>query len=123
MQVQDLNGNYRIVKKRIWDPLEPTYVRVPLAPLTRSWVKQIADLKADEGGSAFNVRSLVGVNLADLVGSGFQVVYMNPPIGTSISIDQFVCVCSNQGITSDSLGDKSWLSIYLDREGADSADT
>ncbi|KAG0239212.1 hypothetical protein BGW41_007828 [Actinomortierella wolfii] len=87
MQVtlQDRNGNYYTVKKKISniDPSLPTYVRIPPVPIPRSWIKPILRFQPEPEhvpGSRYEETS----NILELdltkYGTDFQVIYMDPPL-------------------------------------------
>lgn len=105
VQVQDRNGNYFMVKKRVsnMDPSLPTYVKIPPRPISRSWAHRIIPLalapkKIIPAGSKYHeVNDLINIDLTKY-GDNFSAVYMDPPLllpgeepcKGKITIDQFV---------------------------------
>ncbi|KAI8827218.1 uncharacterized protein EV422DRAFT_513071 [Fimicolochytrium jonesii] len=84
VQMQDRHGNFFVMKKRVCtvDPTLPTYVRIPPAPIPRSWVKLIAPYVppvVDVPGSRyFEHPDILGFDYKQL-GNRFQVIHMDPP--------------------------------------------
>lgn len=103
VQVQDRNGNYFTIKKRVsnMDPSLPTYVKIPARPISRSWAHKIltkSEVPITVPGSRYDeVNSLVHTDLTQY-GQDFSAVYMDPPLllpdeepcHGKITIDQFV---------------------------------
>lgn len=106
VQVQDRNGNYFMVKKRVsnMDPSLPTYVKIPARPISRSWAHKILPLSAKPkevvppGSKYHEVNNLLDIDLTQY-GDDFSAVYMDPPLllpgeepcKGKITIDEFVC--------------------------------
>ncbi|KAJ3054683.1 hypothetical protein HK102_011479, partial [Quaeritorhiza haematococci] len=89
VQMQDRNGNFFIMKKRVSAPNPdlPTYVRLPPIPIPRSWVHTILSLqsaakKAEEvpGSKYFECDDVIKFNLKQLGSRQFQAIYMDPPL-------------------------------------------
>ncbi|KAJ3278717.1 hypothetical protein HK104_002075, partial [Borealophlyctis nickersoniae] len=83
VQMQDRNGNFFVMKKRICgpDPHLPTYVRIPPVPVPRSWVKVITPLPPSVEqvpGCRYYEADVLSFHLASL-GKKFQVIHMDPP--------------------------------------------
>ncbi|KAF9182482.1 hypothetical protein BGZ51_004709 [Haplosporangium sp. Z 767] len=88
VRLQDRNGNYFTVKKKVstMDPSLPTYVRIPPVPIPRSWIHPIRLLKkqveseTDIPGSRYEETT----NILDMeltrFGTDFQAIYMDPPL-------------------------------------------
>jgi hypothetical protein len=105
VQMRDVRGNTFTITKRVVsiDPSQPTYIRIPTAPISRSWVKHIRKpIVVEESETRYlEVESLDKIE----VGNEVQVVYMSPPIapiGKSveegfISWSDFVCVILANG--------------------------
>lgn len=103
VQVQDRNGNYFTIKKRVsnMDPSLPTYVKIPARPISRSWAHKIlakSETSVTVPGSRYHeVDSLVKTDLTQY-GQDFSAVYMDPPLllpdeepcHGKITIEQFV---------------------------------
>lgn len=103
VQIQDRNGNYFTIKKRVsnMDPSLPTYVKIPARPISRSWAHQIKPLcrqATDIPGSKYHeVNNLITTDLTQY-GKDFSAVYMDPPLllpgeepcKGKITIDEFV---------------------------------
>ncbi|KAJ3324578.1 hypothetical protein HDV06_006482 [Boothiomyces sp. JEL0866] len=81
VQVQDRTGNYFCLKKRvpIADPNLPTYIRIPAAPLSRSWARIIQQKTETILENYRLIRAdILNFDLEQL-GNDFQAVYMDPP--------------------------------------------
>lgn len=105
VQVQDRNGNYFTVKKRVsnMDPSLPTYVKIPARPISRSWAhkimpkSKIPECLIPPGSKYHEVNSVLSADLTQY-GTDFSAVYMDPPIllpgeapcKGKITIDEFV---------------------------------
>lgn len=103
VQVQDRNGNYFTIKKRVsnMDPSLPTYVKIPARPISRSWAHKIlpkSEISVTVPGSKYyEVENVVETDLTQY-GQEFSAVYMDPPLllpdeepcQGKITIDQFV---------------------------------
>lgn len=105
VQVQDRNGNYFMVKKRVsnMDPSLPTYVKIPARPISRSWAHKIIPLSSvpkvimPAGSKYHEVDNLIDTDLTQY-GDNFSAVYMDPPLllpgeepcKGKITIDEFV---------------------------------
>ncbi|KAI8377832.1 uncharacterized protein BYT42DRAFT_571867 [Radiomyces spectabilis] len=87
IQVQDRNGNYFMVKKRVsaLDPSLPTYVKIPGKPIPRSWAHTIlhmqpkASLTIPLASQLHQVDDILSTDLKQF-GQGFSAVYMDPPL-------------------------------------------
>ncbi|KAJ3152053.1 hypothetical protein HDU89_001700 [Geranomyces variabilis] len=84
IQMQDRNGNFFVMKKRIAavDPRLPTYVRIPPVPVPKAWVKVIrpyAPPPLHMEGCRYQEEDILTMDLKSL-GSRFQVVHMDPPL-------------------------------------------
>ncbi|KAI7879474.1 hypothetical protein K492DRAFT_163792 [Lichtheimia hyalospora FSU 10163] len=84
VQVQDQNGNFFMVKKRVsaLDPGLPTYVKIPGAPIPRSWVHQIMEvprIRKFSGSHLHEVDDILSLDLKQY-GSDFKAIYMDPPL-------------------------------------------
>ncbi|ORZ21199.1 hypothetical protein BCR42DRAFT_368925 [Absidia repens] len=86
VQVQDQNGKFRMVKKRVStiDPSLPTYVRLPGHPMPRSWAHTIMKIKptpktTPPGSRLLQVPSILNTDLTTY-GDNFSAVYMDPPL-------------------------------------------
>ncbi|CAO3587848.1 unnamed protein product [Absidia cylindrospora] len=86
VQVQDQNGKFRMVKKRVStiDPSLPTYVRLPGNPMPRSWAHTIMKIKpapktAPPGSRSLQVPSILDADLTTY-GDNFSAIYMDPPL-------------------------------------------
>ncbi|ORY93520.1 hypothetical protein BCR43DRAFT_497075 [Syncephalastrum racemosum] len=85
VQVQDRNGNYFMVKKRVStiDPSLPTYVKIPGVPIPRSWAHRIVPLPkappVHKGSSFHQVEDILSLDLTQY-GTSFSAVYMDPPL-------------------------------------------
>lgn len=84
VQVQDRNGNYFTIKKRVsnMDPSLPTYVKIPARPISRSWAhKIIPKTKFIEplGSNYHQVQNILDQDLT-IYGTDFSAVYMDPPL-------------------------------------------
>ncbi|KAF9979313.1 hypothetical protein BGZ73_000007 [Actinomortierella ambigua] len=87
MQVtlQDRNGNFYTVKKKIshLDPSLPTYVRIPPTPIPRSWIKPILRFEPEPeqvpGSRYEETTNILDLDLTQY-GTDFQVIYMDPPL-------------------------------------------
>ncbi|KAL1922366.1 uncharacterized protein VTP21DRAFT_9905 [Calcarisporiella thermophila] len=83
MRMQDKNGNFFFVKKKVCaiDPSIPAYVRLPPDPIPRAWCQQIKpleDVKPDLSGSRYFVEDILKCDLTKF-GRRFQAIYMDPP--------------------------------------------
>ncbi|KAJ1969922.1 hypothetical protein H4R35_006014, partial [Dimargaris xerosporica] len=84
VKLQDKHGNHFFIRKRVStvDPSLPTYVRIPAAPIPRSWVFQIQE-RIDQIVTSPSTRqidaSVLQMDLLSL-GQAFQAVYMDPPL-------------------------------------------
>ncbi|KAG1170992.1 hypothetical protein G6F70_003730 [Rhizopus microsporus] len=102
VQVQDRNGNYFTIKKRVSnvDPSLPTYVKIPPRPIPMSWAHSIKSIskcpKEIVGSRYYEVDSIVSTDLTQY-GTDFNAVYMDPPfllpgeepVAGKITIDDF----------------------------------
>ncbi|KAJ3007329.1 hypothetical protein HKX48_009188 [Thoreauomyces humboldtii] len=84
IQMQDRNGNFFVMKKRVAavDPRLPTYVRIPPVPVPRAWVKIIEPYKPPRKevvGCRYHKGDILKFHLPSL-GNRFQVVHMDPPL-------------------------------------------
>ncbi|KAF9922306.1 hypothetical protein BGZ65_009695, partial [Modicella reniformis] len=88
VRLQDRNGVYYTVKKKVltMDPSLPTYVRIPQAPIPRSWIQPIrtlekqAEIEGNVPGSRYEeTTNVLDMELAQF-GTEFQAVYMDPPL-------------------------------------------
>ncbi|KAJ1981115.1 hypothetical protein H4R34_002191, partial [Dimargaris verticillata] len=84
VKLQDKHGNHFFIRKRVStvDPSLPTYVRIPAAPIPRSWVFQIQE-RIDQMMALPSTRQIAtDVLQTDLLSLGkrFQAVYMDPPL-------------------------------------------
>ncbi|KAI8144119.1 hypothetical protein BJV82DRAFT_608353 [Fennellomyces sp. T-0311] len=85
VQVQDRNGNYFMVKKRVStiDPSLPTYVKIPGKPIPRSWAHSILRLSDEKpvhiASSYHEVDDILSLDLK-AYGTSFNAVYMDPPL-------------------------------------------
>ncbi|KAG0328691.1 hypothetical protein BG004_002479 [Podila humilis] len=85
VRLQDRNGNFFTVKKKIsaMDPSMPTYVRIPPVPIPRSWIqpiKQIEDTTLLVPGSRYEeTQNVLEMDLKQF-GTDYQVIYMDPPL-------------------------------------------
>ncbi|KAI7849843.1 hypothetical protein BDC45DRAFT_448089 [Circinella umbellata] len=85
VQVQDRNGNYFMVKKRVStiDPSLPTYVKIPGKPISRSWAHSIlrfTDKEPERISSYYHeVNDILSLDLKEY-GESFNCVYMDPPL-------------------------------------------
>ncbi|KAJ1561643.1 hypothetical protein HK096_003893 [Nowakowskiella sp. JEL0078] len=86
VQMQDRNGNFFIMKKKVStvDPNLPTYVKIPPIPISRSWVKIIKPFKQpiseeDNVCRYFETANVLDFNFKQL-GNQFQAILMDPPI-------------------------------------------
>ncbi|KAI9024915.1 hypothetical protein CLU79DRAFT_88541 [Phycomyces nitens] len=79
VQVQDRNGNYLLVKKRVStiDPSLPTYVKIPGKPIPRSWAHSI--LCQSKSKQEPIASSILSTDLGRY-GKTFSAVYMDPPL-------------------------------------------
>ncbi|KAI7864892.1 hypothetical protein BDF14DRAFT_1875753 [Spinellus fusiger] len=75
VQVQDRNGNYLLVKKRVstMDPSLPTYVKIPGRPIPQSWAHNIMT------HSLYTVDRILSTDLRQF-GTSYSAVYMDPPL-------------------------------------------
>lgn len=105
VQVQDRNGNYFTIKKRVsnMDPSLPTYVKIPARPISRSWAHKIMpkptipEILVPLGSKYHEVSSVLEQDLTQY-GTNFSAVYMDPPLllpgeepcKGKITIDEFV---------------------------------
>ncbi|GAB5590146.1 hypothetical protein Unana1_05046 [Umbelopsis nana] len=101
VRVQDRNGNYFMVKKKVSaiDPSLPTYVKIPGEPIPRSW-KDILDM-----------------NLKEL-GTNFQAIYMDPPLllpGEEPTPDK-ITIEQLTSLDIPSIVPKGFLFIWLEKE-------
>ncbi|KAI7904431.1 uncharacterized protein BX663DRAFT_535836 [Cokeromyces recurvatus] len=86
IQVQDRNGNYFTVKKRVSnvDPSLPTYVKIPARPISLSWAHSIKPFNTKNtlippGSNYHEVDNIISTNLTQY-GTNFSAVYMDPPL-------------------------------------------
>ncbi|KAI9484963.1 hypothetical protein BDB00DRAFT_96075 [Zychaea mexicana] len=85
VQVQDRNGNYFMVKKRVStiDPSLPTYVKIPGKPIPRSWAHSIlryTDKEPEHVASSYHeVEDILSLDLKEF-GTSYNCVYMDPPL-------------------------------------------
>ncbi|KAJ3159469.1 hypothetical protein HDU86_001787 [Geranomyces michiganensis] len=84
IQMQDRNGNFFVMKKRITavDPRLPTYVRIPPVPIPKAWVKVIrpfAPPLTHLEGCRYQEANILEMDLKTL-GNRFQVIHMDPPL-------------------------------------------
>jgi len=85
IQMQDRNGNYVIVKRRIasTDPSLPTYIRIPPLPISRSWSKSIRPLSETKyvptEGFRYFEEDIFSFDF-NKIGNDFQAIYMDPPL-------------------------------------------
>ncbi|CAG8445242.1 11759_t:CDS:2 [Ambispora leptoticha] len=84
MQVEDRNGNFFMVKKKVSniDPSLPTYVRIPSLPIPRSWAHSIRknlNVVHEENTSRYLEKDVLSMDLTTL-GKNFQAVYIDPPL-------------------------------------------
>ncbi|KAG0166308.1 hypothetical protein DFQ30_007343 [Apophysomyces sp. BC1015] len=87
VQVQDRNGNYFMVKKRVSaiDPSLPTYVKIPARPISRSWAHHIFSklpIKVESVPAGSRIHEVQNISSTDLkqFGTSFSAVYMDPPL-------------------------------------------
>jgi len=85
IQMQDRNGNYVTVKRRIasTDPSLPTYIRIPPLPISRSWSKSIRPLSETKyvpsEGFRYFEDDIFNFDFQK-IGRDFQAIYMDPPL-------------------------------------------
>jgi len=85
IQMQDRNGNYVTVKRRIasTDPSLPTYIRIPPLPISRSWSKCIRPLSETKyvptDGFRYFEEDIFNFDFKK-IGNDFQAIYMDPPL-------------------------------------------
>ncbi|KAK3828908.1 MAG: hypothetical protein J3Q66DRAFT_307300 [Benniella sp.] len=88
VRLQDRNGMYYTVKKKVStiDPNLPTYIRIPQAPIPRSWIQSIRllgrQIEPDQpvpGSRYEETASIVDMDLTRF-GSNFQAIYLDPPL-------------------------------------------
>ncbi|EIE92517.1 hypothetical protein G6F46_009701 [Rhizopus delemar] len=121
VQVQDRNGNYFTIKKRVSnvDPSLPTYVKIPPRPISRSWAHSIQSISAEDMTHAkyFEVPDIISKDLREY-GTDFSAVYMDPPFllpgeeptAGKISIDAFSALNVTDIIKA------GFLFIWLEKE-------
>ncbi|KAI9288732.1 hypothetical protein BC943DRAFT_272814, partial [Umbelopsis sp. AD052] len=125
VRVQDRNGNYFMVKKKVSaiDPSLPTYVKIPGEPIPRSWVHTILHLQvptediASVIGQKYLKKNILDMDLKEL-GTNFQAVYMDPPLllpgeepsPGKITIEQLA------SLDIPSIVPKGFLFIWLEKE-------
>ncbi|GAB5590148.1 hypothetical protein Unana1_05048 [Umbelopsis nana] len=125
VRVQDRNGNYFMVKKKVSaiDPSLPTYVKIPGEPIPRSWVHTILHLKSPTEsivssiGQKYYKKDILNMNLKEL-GTNFQVVYMDPPLllpgeeptPGKITIEQLA------SLDIPSIAPRGYVFIWLEKE-------
>ncbi|RCH78100.1 hypothetical protein CU098_001336, partial [Rhizopus stolonifer] len=84
VQVQDRNGNYFTIKKKVsnMDPSLPTYVKIPPRPISKSWAHSIKSSFVTPQDIAnqryYEIPNIVSTNLTQY-GTDFSAVYMDPP--------------------------------------------
>jgi len=85
IQMQDRNGNYVTVKRRIasTDPSLPTYIRIPPLPISRSWSKSIRPISETKyvptEGFRYFEDDIFNFDYQK-IGNDFQAIYMDPPL-------------------------------------------
>lgn len=83
MQMQDRNGNYFMVRRKIAevDPSLPTYIRIPQLPVSRYWSKSIRPLSESmeiQEGFRYFEENIFNFDFSK-IGHDFQAIYMDPP--------------------------------------------
>ncbi|KAF9405081.1 hypothetical protein BGZ94_003769 [Podila epigama] len=123
VRLQDRNGNYFTVKKKIsaMDPSLPTYIRIPPVPIPRSWIHPIKSLEAPEttvpGTRYEETDNILGMDLKQF-GTDYQVVYMDPPLlragqeagPNKITIEQLAT------LDIGSIMSKGFLFVWIEKE-------
>ncbi|CAM0141138.1 hypothetical protein VKS41_001574 [Umbelopsis sp. WA50703] len=125
VRVQDRNGNYFMVKKKVSaiDPSLPTYVKIPGEPIPRSWVHTILHMPSPSDsimssiGQKYCKKNILNMDLTEL-GTNFQAIYMDPPLllpgeepsPGKISIEQLA------SLDIPSIVPKGFLFIWLEKE-------
>ncbi|KAG2185000.1 hypothetical protein INT43_000913 [Umbelopsis isabellina] len=125
VRVQDRNGNYFMVKKKVSaiDPSLPTYVKIPGEPIPRSWVHTILNMPSPSDsvissiGQKYCKKNILNMDLTEL-GTNFQAIYMDPPLllpgeeptPGKISIEQLA------SLDIPSIVPKGFLFIWLEKE-------
>ncbi|ORX61374.1 hypothetical protein DM01DRAFT_1299285 [Hesseltinella vesiculosa] len=87
IQVQDQDGRYVMVKKRVSliDPSLPTYVRLPGNPIPLSWAHTILHMEEIEhkdppaGSRSLQVDDILSTDLTTF-GNKYTAVFMDPPL-------------------------------------------
>ncbi|GAA5816561.1 hypothetical protein MFLAVUS_010091 [Mucor flavus] len=125
VQVQDRNGNYFTIKKRVsnMDPSLPTYVKIPARPISRSWAHKIMpkptipEILVPLGSKYHEVSSVLEQDLTQY-GTNFSAVYMDPPLllpgeepcKGKITIDEFAILNVSKIVNA------GFLFIWLEKE-------
>ncbi|KAI8971127.1 hypothetical protein BDB01DRAFT_854975 [Pilobolus umbonatus] len=123
VQVQDRNGNYFTIKKRVsnMDPSLPTYVKIPARPISLSWAHSIKpfsqNISTPPASRYYEVDNIINTDLSKY-GTDFSAVYMDPPLllpGESpckgkITIDEFAT------LDVSSIVKAGFLFIWLEKE-------
>ncbi|CAO3697952.1 unnamed protein product [Rhizopus stolonifer] len=84
VQVQDRNGNYFTIKKKVsnMDPSLPTYVKIPPRPISKSWAHSIKSSFVTPQDIAnqryYEIPNIISTDLTQY-GTDFSAVYMDPP--------------------------------------------
>ncbi|RKP05047.1 hypothetical protein THASP1DRAFT_20297, partial [Thamnocephalis sphaerospora] len=84
VRVQDQQGNYHLVKKKVstLDPSLPTYIRIP-GPIPATWAQRICTLTRSHcivhPARHFTLDNMIEC-APSLVGDQYQAIYMDPPL-------------------------------------------
>ncbi|KAI9485429.1 MAG: hypothetical protein EXX96DRAFT_533779 [Benjaminiella poitrasii] len=125
IQVQDRNGNYFTIKKRVsnMDPSLPTYVKIPARPISLSWAHSIKPLNTIQspsipsGSNYHEVDNITSIDLTQY-GTNFSAVYIDPPLllpgeepsPGKITIEEFA------NLNVSSIVQSGFLFIWVEKE-------